>query len=92
MGQRLHADGGGITALNDGSGDEQTNALLEEADADDDGAYSEEELNALTKAQLLQIAEVLGVEGVSSSKTKAQIIAAILEKQAEANAAQPGQG
>ena len=54
---------------------------LEEADANNDGAYSEEELTALTKAQLLTLAETLNVEGVTSSKTKAQIIAAILAAQ-----------
>lgn len=43
--------------------------------------YSEEELTALTKAQLLELAETLGVTGVSSSNTKAQIIAAILAAQ-----------
>lgn len=54
---------------------------LESADANDDGEYSEAELKALTKAQLLELAETLSVEGVSSSNTKAQIIAAILEAQ-----------
>lgn len=43
--------------------------------------YSEEELTALTKAQLLALCETLNVEGVSSSNTKAQIIAAILVAQ-----------
>ena len=54
---------------------------LEDADANDDGVYSEEELAALTKAQLLELAETLEVGGVSSSNTKAQIIAAILAAQ-----------
>lgn len=54
---------------------------LEEADANEDGEYSEEELTALTKAQLLSLCETLNVEGVSSSNTKAQIIAAILAAQ-----------
>ena len=53
----------------------------EEADANEDGEYSEEELTALTKAQLLSLCETLNVEGVSSSNTKAQIIAAILAAQ-----------
>ena len=53
----------------------------EEADASEDGEYSEEELTALTKAQLLSLCETLNVEGVSSSNTKAQIIAAILAAQ-----------
>jgi hypothetical protein len=43
--------------------------------------YSEEELSALTKAQLLDLADMLGVGGVSSSNTKAQIIAAIIADQ-----------
>ena len=54
---------------------------LEDADANEDGVYSEEELTALTKAQLLALCETLNVEGVSSSNTKAQIIAAILVAQ-----------
>ena len=54
---------------------------LEEADANEDGKYSEEELTALTKAQLLTLAETLNVGGVTSSNTKAQIIAAILAAQ-----------
>lgn len=55
---------------------------LAEADTNDDGTYSEAELKALTKAQLLELAETLSVEGVSSSNTKAEIIAAILTAQA----------
>lgn len=51
------------------------------ADTNNDGAYSEEELTALTKAQLLELANTLGVEGVTSSNTKAQIVAAILAAQ-----------
>lgn len=54
---------------------------LAEADANDDGTYSEAELKALTKAQLLELADALLVEGVSSSNTKAEIIAAILAAQ-----------
>ena len=50
------------------------------ADSDNDGAYSESELNALTKAQLLTLASELGVEGVSNSNLKADIISAILNK------------
>ena len=54
---------------------------LAEADTNDDGTYSEAELKALTKAQLLELADALLVEGVSSSNTKAEIIAAILAAQ-----------
>lgn len=50
------------------------------ADNNEDGSYSEEELNALTKAQLLELAKELGVEGVSSSNLKADIISAILNR------------
>lgn len=50
------------------------------ADNDEDGLYSEEELNALTKAQLLELAKELGVEGVSSSMLKADMISAILNR------------
>ena len=61
---------------------ETPTVTLAEADANDDGTYSEAELKALTKAQLLELAETLSVGGVSSSNTKAEIIAAILTAQA----------
>lgn len=63
--------------------DETETVALEDADANDDGEYSEEELRALTKAQLLELAESLNVEGVTSSNTKAEIIAAILAAQSD---------
>ena len=50
------------------------------ADSDEDGSYSEEELNALTKAQLLSLARELGVEGVSSKNIKSDIVSAILNR------------
>lgn len=50
------------------------------ADSNEDGTYSEEELNALTKAQLLVVASELGVESVTSKNTKAEIITAILNR------------
>lgn len=50
------------------------------ADSNNDGAYNESELNALTKAELLTLASELGVEGVSSSNLKAEIISAILNR------------
>lgn len=50
------------------------------ADSDEDGSYSESELNALTKAQLIALASDLGVEGVSSSMLKADIVSAILNR------------
>ena len=50
------------------------------ADIDEDGSYNESELNALTKAQLIALAGDLGVEGVSSSMLKADIVSAILNR------------
>ena len=50
------------------------------ADSDNDGTYSEDELNALTKAELLVLADELGVEGVSMSNLKADIVSAILNR------------
>lgn len=50
------------------------------ADSDNDGIYSEEELNAMTKAELLVLADELGVEGVSMSNLKADIVSAILNR------------
>ena len=50
------------------------------ADIDEDGSYSEEELASLNKTQLLSLANELGVEGVSSSMLKADIITAILNR------------
>ena len=44
--------------------------------------YTEEALTAMTKDTLLALAEELGVEGVTSGNTKAEIIAAILSYQA----------
>ncbi|MBR3348712.1 MAG: hypothetical protein IKG55_01400 [Solobacterium sp.] len=56
-------------------------ALANEADANNDGEYSEEELNALTKAQIAALAAELGFEGVTTNLTKAEMIAAFLEAQ-----------
>lgn len=42
--------------------------------------YTEAELNAMTKAQLLSLAAELGVEGVSMSNLKAEIVSAILNR------------
>lgn len=50
------------------------------ADSNSDGNYSEAELTALTKAQLLSLAKELGVEGVSTANLKAEIVAAILNR------------
>lgn len=50
------------------------------ADSNSDNEYSEAELNALTKAQLLDLASELGVEGVSMANLKADIVSAILNR------------
>ena len=50
------------------------------ADSNEDGSYSESELNALTKAQLIALASDLVVEGVSSSMLKADIVSSILNR------------
>lgn len=52
-------------------------------DADGDGILTEEELMALTKSQLLILGRDLGVSGLKSSLTKAEIVAAILAAQEE---------
>lgn len=54
---------------------------LESADSNNDGKYSEEELNALTKAQIAELAASLDYEGVTTNLTKAQMIAAFLAAQ-----------
>lgn len=54
---------------------------LADADANDDGKYSEDELKALTKAQILELAETLEIEGLTASMTKSQLIAAFLAAQ-----------
>ena len=41
--------------------------------------YTESELNAKTKTELLAIASELGIEGLSMNNLKADIISAILE-------------
>lgn len=48
--------------------------------SDTNGDYSEEELSDMTKAELLALADELGVTGVSSSNLKADIINAILSR------------
>ena len=50
------------------------------ADVNNDGTYSEDELNALTKTELLALANSLGVEGVSTKSLKADIVTAILNR------------
>lgn len=50
----------------------------EETDAEAEGSGADvPDLSGMTKAQLLATASELGVEGVSSRNTKAEIVAAI---------------
>lgn len=57
---------------------------LDEADADESGDYDEEELSALTRAQIVELAESLEYEGITSNMTKKQMIAAFLAAQSAA--------
>ena len=43
--------------------------------------YSEAELSAMTKAEIADLASALGYEGVSTSDTKAVMIATFLDAQ-----------
>jgi len=43
--------------------------------------YTQSELEDLTKAQIAELAESLGYEGVTTNLTKAQMISAFLEQQ-----------
>lgn len=61
---------GGVIAPDDGSDDNTS-----------DTTYTESQLNAMTKAQLLEVAQSLGIEGLTDSNTKAEIIEAILAAQ-----------
>jgi hypothetical protein len=42
--------------------------------------YTEGELNAMTKAELLALAEELGLDGLSMNNLKAEIVSAILNR------------
>ena len=55
--------------------------LTDAADSDSDGRFNEEELNALTKAQIAELAAELGYSGISTSMTKAGMITAFLAAQ-----------
>ena len=62
-----------IPAAADGEGETDAGT-----DAADDGSASDlPDLTGMTKAQLLAMAAELGIEGVSSRNTKAEIVAAI---------------
>ena len=47
---------------------------------DNDGTYTQSELEELTKTQLLELATELGVEGVNTKSLKADIVTAILNR------------
>lgn len=50
------------------------------ADSNNDSVYSEDELTAMTKTQLLVLADELGIEGLTMNNLKADIVAAILNR------------
>ena len=50
------------------------------SDDESEVEYTEDELNSMTKAELLVLCDELGVEGVSMSNLKADIVAAILNR------------
>lgn len=50
----------------------------EEDNSSSSPSYTEDELNAMTKDQLLVIVGELGIEGITSKNVKADIIQAIL--------------
>lgn len=59
--------------------------MIDAADSNGDGEVSEEELNALTKAQIAALAAELGYSGIVTSMTKAEMITAFLAAQAAAS-------
>ena len=50
----------------------------EEDNSSESISYTEDELNAMTKDQLLAIVGELGIEGITSKNVKAEIVQAIL--------------
>lgn len=46
-------------------------------------SYSESELNSMTKAQIAELASGLGYAGITTSMTKAEMVAAFLAAQGE---------
>jgi hypothetical protein len=52
--------------------------MSEEDNSSPATGYTEDELNAMTKDQLLVIVGELGIEGITSKNVKADIIQAIL--------------
>ena len=51
------------------------------ADTDEDGSYSEDELQALTRSQIHELAQSLGYTSVKGNMSKAAMIAAFLAEQ-----------
>lgn len=54
---------------------------MDAADSNSDGRLSQEELEALTKAQIAELAVESGYEGIVTSMTKAEMITAFLAAQ-----------
>jgi len=59
----------------------ETGKLIDAADSDSDGTLSRSELEALTKAQIAELAAELGYGGISTTQTKAEMITAFLAEQ-----------
>ena len=51
------------------------------ADTDEDGSYSESELQALTRSQILSLAQSLGYTSVKGNMSKTAMITAFLAAQ-----------
>lgn len=61
----------------------ETGKLIDAADLDSDGMLSQSELEAMTKAQIAELAAEFGYSGITTTMTKAEMIAAFLAAQEE---------